>query len=212
MTDVWIHEKFDEPEIDLRLHWLNPPSEWRVDQKSSCLVIQPDANTDFWRKTHYEVEADNGHFLFSDVPGDMILTTTVRFHAVHPRDQAGLMVRLSPDCWLKASAENEPGEPVQVTAVVTNHGYSDWSSRAVAGDRTKLSFRIRREGKDFAVEYSEKGLREWALIRIAHLHVEGTGGAAKCGLYSCSPSGAGLRAEFEFLKIELGRLRRDKAR
>ena len=104
------------------------PARWAV-RPAGRLRIEPEAGTDFWRKTHYGFEADNGHFLFAEVTGDFVLSTHVRFHPAHQYDQAGLMVRASPSSWLKASVEHEPGGPDRLGAVVTNHARSDWSTQ-----------------------------------------------------------------------------------
>lgn len=42
------------------------------------------------------------------VYGDFVMTTHVRFMHVNEGDQAGLMVRLNSDCWLKAAVTNHP--------------------------------------------------------------------------------------------------------
>jgi regulation of enolase protein 1 (concanavalin A-like superfamily) len=214
MNELLLDELFDSPTFDPRLNWYNPPSKWHM--RDSCLVIEPDAKTDYWQKTHYGFVADNGHFLFADVTGDGIITTKVRFHPVNQYDQAGLMVRFSPQCWLKTSVEYEPDEPNKLGAVVTNYGYSDWSTQNFSDTCSELMLRIRREGSDYFVEYSlpeaqQKGEseRNWTQIRMAHLH-EGNGERpVQCGIYACSPIEAGYRAEFEFLKIEKGRVSSD---
>lgn len=42
----------------------------------------------------------------------------------------GLMVQCSPSCWLKTSVESgAPGQPSQLGVVVTNGGFSDWSTQ-----------------------------------------------------------------------------------
>src|SRR5512137_1329844 len=109
MNELLINELFDKSTFDARLSWYCPPAKWRI--RNSCLAIEPDAKTDYWQKTHYGFVPDNGHFLFAEVTGDVIMTTHVRFHPVNQYDQAGLMVRLSSHCWLKTSVEYEPHEP-----------------------------------------------------------------------------------------------------
>lgn len=53
--------------------------------------------------------------------------------------QAGLMVLLSPSCWLKTSVEHGgQGRPSQLGVVATNAGYSDWSTMDVPGHITKV--------------------------------------------------------------------------
>jgi regulation of enolase protein 1 (concanavalin A-like superfamily) len=206
MTELILYETFDKPNFDSRLRWFQPPQKWAINPATPVLIVEPEAKTDYWQKTHYGFEADNGHFLFAQVAGDLTLTTQVRFRPVHQYDQAGLMVRFSAQCWLKTSVEYEPDGPARLGVVVTNFGYSDWSTQNFAGSEVLL--RIWREGSDYTVEYAEtpnlEGKTEWTQIRLAHLH-EDSGGLAQVGLYACSPIGAGYIAEFDFLSIEKGR-------
>src|SRR5262245_4353398 len=78
-----LHESFTGPGLDPRLRWHCEPARWSVDMPRHCLRIEPDGGTDFWQRTHYGFEADNGHLLFAEVPGDFVLATRVRFHPVH---------------------------------------------------------------------------------------------------------------------------------
>ena len=82
---------------------INPPEKFVL--QNDCLTIITDPETDFWQQTHYGFRADNGHFLYLKVAGDFSVTTRVRFHPAHLYDQAGLMVRVGPSCWIKTSVE-----------------------------------------------------------------------------------------------------------
>lgn len=205
MIQLLFNEQFKKTRFDSRLQWFNPPTLWAVEAKQSTLVVSPDPHTDFWQQTHYGFRADNGHFLYARVEGDFILTTRVRYRPLHQYDQAGLMVRISPTCWLKASVEYEPEGPARLGAVVTNNGYSDWSTQPFPRRRRDYWLRIRREGCDYIVETSEDG-SFWFQIRLARLLEDKPGAEVSCGLYACSPSGGGFVTEFDFLSVELGRL------
>jgi hypothetical protein len=120
------------------------------------------------------------------------------------------MVRLSPNYWLKTSVEYEPAGPSRLGAVVTNYGYSDWSTQNYLTEDNELELRVLREGDDYIVEYSEMRLsgaeqaeKDWTQIRIAHLH-NADKQPIQCGLYACSPIAAGFRAEFGYFSIEGG--------
>lgn len=165
--------------------------------------IEPDARTDFWQRTHYGIRADNGHFLYYEVSGDFVLTSRVRFRPVHQYDQAGIMVRVSADCWLKSSVEFEPSGPNRLGAVVTNHGYSDWSTQDFSRDIGEVWLRIHREADDYIVDASGDGER-WDQLRIAHLH-DGPGAPVACGIYACSPKELGFACEFHELSITADR-------
>jgi hypothetical protein len=205
MAESYLHELFDRPRADSRLTWFCEPANWAVDAAARCLNIRPEGETDFWQRTHYGFRADNGHFLFAPVAGDFVATTHVRFSPAHQYDQAGLMVRLSPTCWLKTSVEYQAEGPSRLGAVVTNCGYSDWSTQDFPGDRRDVWLRIRREVSDYIVEASDQG-RTWSQLRLARLHEDQGTAAVSCGLYACSPKAAGFLAQFSFLKIDLGRV------
>jgi uncharacterized protein len=206
MGRMIVNEDFRGERYDERLLWHAPPPRWSM--SPSGLAIFPEAATDFWQRTHYGFCADNGHFLGLPIQGDFLLTTRVRFHPVHQYDQAGLMVRYSPECWLKTSVEYEPEGSCRLGAVVTQGGYSDWSTQNFPRDRTEVELRVCKVENDFKVEYSDPRLpgtagemAAWTQIRIAHMKgAEGVPLVA--GLYACSPKGAGFRAEFEFLHVD----------
>ncbi len=195
-----LNEEFNSDQLDSRLRWLNEPQRWRVDSKASALIVEPQPDTDFWRKTHYGFEADTGHFLYAPVDRDFVLTTHVRFAPAHQYDQAGLMVRVNGECWIKTSVEYELDDPPQLGAVVTNGGYSDWSVQDFDPMRHDVWLRINRRASDFIVEHSDAGIT-WRPLRVTHLDTRAAA-STDCGVYACSPKGAGFRAEFDFVRID----------
>lgn len=201
MASLFRWTRFSSPQAHSPLSWHCEPTRWAIDEDR--LHIEPDAQTDFWQRTHYGFQADNGHFLFTEGRGDVVLGTHVRFRARHQYDQAGLMVRLSATCWLKTSVEHEPGARSRLGAVVTNAGYSDWSTQPFDGDEVWL--RVRREGADYIVDASQDG-RHWDQLRMAHLSDDDGQRSILCGLYACSPKAAGFVAEFSHLDVVPGRI------
>lgn len=197
-----LRARFDAPTLDERLRWLGEPPPHHVDPARGRLVLQPTAKTDFWQRTHYGFRADNGHFLHLSARGNFVLTTAVSCFPLHQYDQAGLMLRVSPDCWLKTSVEFEPEEKHdRLGAVVTNGGYSDWSTQPLGKDERTVWFRIRAESTAVIVDTSSDGER-WEQIRMAHLGERTPQAEVACGLYACSPQAAGMRAEFHRLDFE----------
>ncbi|MCK5371554.1 MAG: DUF1349 domain-containing protein, partial [Cyclobacteriaceae bacterium] len=62
MEENKLIETFQREQLNEKLNWHNEPSNWYL--KDEQLQIFPDASTDFWQKTHYGFQADNGHFLY----------------------------------------------------------------------------------------------------------------------------------------------------
>jgi hypothetical protein len=195
----WLDESFAGATFDLRLRWHCPPERWHV---GPGLTFATTAGSDFWQGTHYGFRVDNGHALLAEVDRDFVLETRVQVQPAHQYDQAGLMVRLSPECWLKTSVEYEPGEPSRLGAVVTNCGWSDWSTQDIdPGHGRDVAFRVTRTGADYLIEAAVADGR-WSQLRICRLH-DDRGGATRAGLYACSPKAAGLTARFEGLTISV---------
>jgi len=192
-------EEFNNVELDKNLKWFSPPKKWEVNCEKSNLIIKTDKETDFWQKTHYEFQADNGHFLYYELNGDFRVITRVKSKPKNRYDQAGLMVRFSKDTWLKTSVEYIPDGNSKLGVVVTNYGYSDWSSQELLEDLNSLFYRITRRGSNYYVDYSIDAI-SWKQIRMAHLFEEKD--CIKVGIYACSPQGEDYEAEFDFIKIE----------
>ncbi len=190
-------ESFDHPVLDKKLQWFHEPTTWYM-QKNQ-LHIMPDAETDFWQRTHYGFKADDGHFLYAEVHGDFTLEAQVLCDFRHQYDQAGLMVYISDQCWIKTAVEYEPDDFNKLGVVVTNHGYSDWSTQNVADDFTQYRLKIIRKGSDYTAQVYNAKLRQWIQLRMFHLFDKKE---VKAGLYACSPKESGFSARFNYLKIE----------
>lgn len=181
--------------------WFQEPPRWRLDDESRSLFVEAAASSDFWQRTHYGFQADNGHFFHTSAEQDFRMSVRVSLSPQHQYDQAGLMVRLSPDCWLKTSVEFEPAGLSRLGAVVTNSGYSDWSTQDVPRDLSQYWLRVDREGFNYSIEASLDGER-WSQLRVARL-LEDTGSTpVACGVYACSPKGKGLVAAFHDFALE----------
>lgn len=197
----WIlNEMFDTEQWNSQLEWRCEPNKWFIDKGHSKLVVETDAETDFWQRTHYGFQADNGHFLSIPTNRNFRMTTKVQAFPRSKYDQAGLMIRYSEDVWVKASLEYIPESLSKLGAVVTNHGYSDWSTQYVDRTDVNLYFRISRIAQNCYVDFSWNGA-DWNQIRIAHLDIPDKE-PVLAGLYACSPQGKGQVVYFDFLTIE----------
>lgn len=203
-----------DAEGTLSWKWFCEPPRWEIDASRRCLRVVPAARSDFWQRTYYPSHNfDNGHFCHTEIAGDFILTAHVLFHPRHQYDQAGLCIRVGPDCWLKTSVEYEALHiPSRLGAVATNFGYSDWSTQDFDNTKTSLWIRVRRQGRDFIVEAADGSATDacackWSQLRIAHLHgLAADDAPVMAGVYAVSPIEAGFSAEFDFISVQRGRL------
>lgn len=190
-------DNFNKNKLNTVLSWYNEPFKWKL--KNKQLQLFTDAETDFWQKTHYGFQADNGHFLYTNITGDFTMETEVACDFKHQYDQAGLMVRISDQCWIKTSVEFEPDEPNKLGVVVTNNGFSDWSTQDTEDSFTNFKLRITRKKSDYKVAYYSIKTKNWVQLRILHLFDEPK---VKIGIYACSPKQNQFSASFNYLKIK----------
>ncbi|UNL86900.1 DUF1349 domain-containing protein [Priestia koreensis] len=202
MSKNWIlNENFNRASLGKMLDWRCEPKKWFLDKKSSQLVLETDQETDYWQKTHYDFQADNGHFLYMETDKNFRITTRVETFPKSKYDQAGLMIRFSEDIWVKTSLEYIPDGLSKLGAVVTNRGYSDWSTQYVDYETVHLYYRISKIGQNCYVDFSLDG-EVWNQIRIAHLDVPEKNSTFLAGVYACSPQGKEQEVRFDFITIE----------
>lgn len=149
---------------------------WTVDDEGQ-LVVKPPAKKDFWRKTYYEplLVKDDGPALFATVPiHKPIMAETCFTISGNPRqfDQAGILVRLDSEHWLKTGIEIVDGKP-RMSCVCCNV-YSDWSTQKYWKDTaTQVKIRVHLlPNRSIVVEAWEDESESWTFIRICHLSAD----------------------------------------
>lgn len=180
-------------------HWLNEPKDYKIE--NNALIVKSDSDTDFWQRTHYGFRRNTGHCLLLKKKGDFIMTTSVNYHPKEQYDQAGLIVYLSEDFWIKTSIEFEPVGPYNLGAVVTNNGYSDWSTQPFNEKDVEMDFKIERKGNDFYVHAKSSKSTDWQQLRICHFFIP-EDSELNIGVYCCSPAKGGFETCFKFLNID----------
>ncbi|MFB4308879.1 DUF1349 domain-containing protein [Actinomadura sp. GTD37] len=168
--------------------WLNPPA--AVVRDGSALLVTAAKGSDFWRTTSYGYDRDGGHALLSPFGPEAALE--VSFVADYDRqfDQAGLLVRLNEEIWIKAGVEYCDGA-LQLGAVVTND-VSDWSSAPVPWEGREVTIRASRSGDAVTIR-ARAGSGPWRMIRLAPFP---PGVEAAAGPYCCAPEREGLTVRF----------------
>ena len=177
----------------LIMQWLNEPPSWQV--KDSTIRVTSTQDTDFWRITHYGFIRDSGHFYYRQVTGDFVASVKVTGEYRDLYDQAGLMVRLDEENWLKCGIEFVAG--VQQLSAVVTRDYSDWSIAPTLDNPTAIWLRVTCKNSAIEVHYSLDG-GEYQLLRMTYLTESKT---LDVGIMCASPEGKGFTTVFEQLKI-----------
>ncbi|MDR3472085.1 MAG: DUF1349 domain-containing protein [Devosia sp.] len=178
-------------------HWINPPPFFDRTGRppaTEVLTMQTGRETDFWNNTFYGFTHRNGHLLAHPVEGDFSLELTFSAAYAALYDQAGAMLRVDDNNWLKCGVEFTDGRR-HFSVVVTRDDQSDWSVMPLAGkDATPVTLRLTRHGEALRVQLRQR--RRWRLVRLAFLAMPDQ---VEVGPMCCSPTGEGLRATFHRL-------------
>lgn len=169
--------------------WMNEAAEWGED--GGGLWMRTQAGTDFWRVTHYGFVRHTGHLAYREVSGDFRVDVVARGEYEARYDQAGLMVWIDEETWIKCGIEFVDGAQ-QASAVVTR-GFSDWSVAALTRSPERIWLRVTREGTAVLVHFSLDG-ETYSLLRMGYLPGATT---VRVGPMAASPDGPGFVARFD---------------
>lgn len=173
--------------------WLNEPKVWR--EQDGVLDVTTETGSDFWRETHYGFKRDSGHFLGVETAGDFSAQLRVQggYEALY--DQAGIMVRLDEQRWVKAGIELCDGRAM-LGSVLTD-GSSDWATAPFEHDARDLWLRATVKQGVLRLQVSADGTH-WPLLRLAPFP---KAVSYRVGPMCCSPERAGLRVRFSSFRL-----------
>lgn len=179
--------------------WLNEPKVWT--RADGVLQVTTDHGTDFWRETHYGFTRHSGHLLALQTGNAFTAQLRIRANYQALYDQAGIMLLLDEQRWLKAGIELSDGRAM-LSSVLTN-GRSDWATGPYEHDPSDFWMRLTVAHGVLRVQVSADG-RHWPLLRLAPFPEAAT---YRVGPMCCTPERAGLTVRFsEFqLSVPLGK-------
>ena len=179
--------------------WLNEPERWTA--QGDRLEIVTDKATDFWQKTHYGFCRDNGHFLGFRTAEAFTAELRVQCDFKELYDQAGIMVRIDAEHWIKAGIEFSDGRAM-LSSVLTI-GQSDWATAPYQHDARDFRMRVTVSDGVVRVQASADG-KSWPLVRLASFT---RAQSYLVGPMACTPERAGLPVTFTgfSLKAPLGK-------
>lgn len=177
------------------MKWLNEPEGWNT-LADGAIEFTTAPSTDFWQKTHYGFQRDNGHFYYENVRGNFQAAVKVSGNYRDLYDHAGLMVRIDAANWLKCGIEFVDGGQ-KMSAVYTRE-FSDWSVTPLAGNPPAVFLRLSREDETFQVHYSLDG-ETFTLHRLGYL---AAGDSVMVGIMAAAPDGNGFGVKFENYRLK----------
>lgn len=179
------------------LTWTREPEHYTITDDRVEIITQP--CTDLWQRTYYHFRNDNAPLLQMETD-ERYFSFVVKtdFETKHRFDQCGIVMYLNSENWIKASIEYENKDIQRLGTVVTNHGYSDWSSTDIDASIQSMWFRLSRRENDFCVENSIDGIN-YHQMRICHIF--DVTEIVPFGIYACSAENSSFKSIFTHMEI-----------
>lgn len=177
-----------------KMQWFNEPAQWTIQDHVLSMQVTP--QSDYWRISHYGFTVDDAPFLYTLRGGEFEVKVKVSGDYRTRYDQAGLMLRIDHENYIKAGIEFVDGK-YNLSAVVTHHT-SDWS--IIPLEKPVPFVWIKAVRRLYAIEifYSFDD-REYTLMRNAWMQ---DNHPIMVGLMGASPDGQGFEARFEHFSIQ----------
>lgn len=177
-----------------RMQWFNEPESWTIENDVLTMDVTP--QSDYWRISHYGFTVDDAPFLYTTRGGEFEVKVKISGDYKVRFDQAGLMIRIDAENYIKTGIEYVDGK-YNLSAVVT-HKTSDWS--VIQLDKPVDYIWIKAVRRLDAVEifYSFDD-KEYVMMRNCWLQ-DNT--PVMVGMMAACPDGNGFKARFEHFQIK----------
>ena len=177
-----------------KMQWFNEPAQWTIQDHVLSMQVTP--QSDYWRISHYGFTVDDAPFLYTLRGGEFEVKVKVSGDYRTRYDQAGLMLRIDHENYIKAGIEFVDGK-YNLSAVVTHHT-SDWSIIPLEKPVPFVWIKAVRRLDAIEIFYSFDD-QEYTLMRNAWMQ---DNHPIMVGLMGASPDGQGFEARFEYFSIQ----------
>lgn len=184
-----------------KMNWFNEPAQWSVSGNRLTMAVTP--KSDYWRISHYGFTVDDAPFYYGEYGGEFEAKVKISGDYKVRFDQAGMMIRIDHENYIKAGIEYVDGK-YNLSTVVTHHT-SDWS--VITLDKPVDFIWIKAVRRLDAVEifYSFDD-KEYIMMRNAWMEANRH---VKVGMMGACPDGEGFSVTFsDFTVKHLPDLRR----
>ncbi|MFD2744625.1 MULTISPECIES: DUF1349 domain-containing protein [Sphingobacterium] len=176
-----------------KMTWFNEPSKWEIENETLQMFVTP--KSDYWRISHYGFTVDDAPFYYTERGGEFEVKVKISADYEARFDQAGLMLRIDHENYIKAGIEFVDGK-YNLSAVVT-HKTSDWSIVPIDKAIPFVWIKAIRRLDAVEVFYSFDD-KTYTMMRNAWLQ---DNHPVKVGVMAACPDGDGFDVKFEQFKI-----------
>ena len=176
-----------------KMNWFNEPENWKIENGTLTMDVTP--KSDYWRISHYGFTVDDAPFYYAEYGGEfeakvkIIGDYKVRF------DQAGMMIRIDHENYIKTGIEFVDGK-YNLSTVVTHHT-SDWSVIALDQPVKELWIKAVKRLDAIEIFYSFDD-KEYKMMRNAWIEQNRP---VKIGMFAACPDGNGFKVTFSDFKV-----------
>lgn len=176
-----------------KMNWFNEPAEWSIAGSTLTMAVTP--KSDYWRISHYGFTVDDAPFYYAEYGGEFEAKVKISGDYKVRFDQAGMMIRLDHENYIKTGIEYVDGK--YNLSTVVSHKTSDWS--VIALDRPVQSIWIKAVRRLDAVEifYSFDD-KEYHMMRNAWMQANHP---VRIGMFAACPDGDGFKATFSDFSV-----------
>ncbi len=177
-----------------KMQWFNEPEQYEI--KNGTLTMDVPAQCDYWRVAHYGFTVDDGPFLYGMYGGEFEAKVKVSGDYKVRFDQAGMMIRIDKDNYMKCGIEYVDGR-FNISTVVT-HNTSDWSLIRLDKPVDYIWLKAVRRKDAIEVFYSFDD-KEYTMMRTLWMQQNTP---VMVGLMAACPDGNGFRAKFSDFHVK----------
>lgn len=176
-----------------KMNWFNEPSDWFISNGKLTMAVTP--KSDYWRISHYGFTVDDAPFYYAEYGGEFEAKVKVAGDYKVRFDQAGLMIRVDHENYIKTGIEFVDGK-YNLSTVVTHHT-SDWSVIALEKPVDYIWIKAIRRLDAIEIFYSFDD-KDYTLMRNAWMEANRP---VKIGMMGACPDGNGFNAMFSDFSV-----------
>ena len=177
-----------------KMNWFNEPEQWSIEGDKLTMTITP--KSDYWRISHYGFTVDDAPFYYAEYGGGFEAKVKVCGDYKTRFDQAGMMIRIDHENYIKTGIEFVDGK-YNLSTVVTHHT-SDWSVIALDKPVKELWIKAVRRLDAIEIFYSFDD-KTYTMMRNAWME---SNRPVKIGMMGASPDGDGFKATFSDFSVK----------